>query len=348
VLNNNESNHFVDHQGIRKLAMRQHSSSSINSVGDAYYNSVGRTCGTRNQTSIELKRARQLVKIWERNKKLIIGRSSNSSSNVQDIIKVPTYFHLIMNKTHGNISDDILLQQLNVLNDAYAPDINFVLMGITRTVKSSWYGKICPSTQNDDMVMKKALHQGDASTLNVYIIRMGCPLLGYSSFPPDYHFGIPYKDGVVIEAESIPGGLITNYNEGDTLVHEVGHWFGLQHTFSLGRIWTYVLPNFLQTGCFSGDMISDTADERIPSIGCPEGRDTCWFRWGKDPIHNYMDYSDDICATTFTRGQRKQMRATWDVYRRNGSNPSSCRIHRRFQSCRRNGCFWFFGICYYL
>src|SRR5205814_157976 len=48
--------------------------------------------------------------------------------------------------------------------------------------------------------------------------------------------------------------------------------------------------------------------------GCPIGKDTCTGN-GADPIHNYMDYSDDACYSEFTSGQDQRMDGMVPVYR---------------------------------
>ncbi|KZV98590.1 metalloprotease [Exidia glandulosa HHB12029] len=224
---------------------------------------------------------------------------------------IPVYFHVIRSSTSlsgGSVPQSQIDAQISVLNADYASTgLSFTLAGTDFTTNSTWFQRAddC-SGQSYQTAMKKALRKGGANALNVYTVGFtrstgDCSgLLGYSTFPSSYS-GNPTDDGVVILYSSLPGGTAAPFDEGRTLTHEAGHWVGLYHTF--------------QGGCSgSGDSVADTPAEADPAFGCPTGQDTCSSA-GVDPIHNFMDYTDDSCMTEFTAGQATRLHGQMTSYR---------------------------------
>ncbi len=219
---------------------------------------------------------------------------------------VPVWFHVVArdrSRSGGWVSDSMVHEQMRVLNAAFAGSgtgFHFALQGITRTINADWYAL---QTFQDEIDMKTALKRGDATTLNIYSVDF---MLGFAYYPKIVA-GNPYQvlDGIVIHPESMPGGKIKNFNLGHTATHEAGHWLGLAHTFD--------------GGCYGdGDRVDDTPAMSVPTGGCPEGKDTCVKEAGLDPIHNYMDYSDDPCYNQFTAGQTQRMQDAWLHFRASG------------------------------
>jgi hypothetical protein len=61
--------------------------------------------------------------------------------------------------------------------------------------------------------------------------------------------------------------------------------------------------------------VADTPAMKVPTSGCPAGKDTCPKEPGLDPIHNYMDYSYDSCYFEFTPGQAARAQDSWLYFR---------------------------------
>ena len=220
--------------------------------------------------------------------------------------RVGVYWHVITDGRSGKLSSTAIAKQISVLNAAYkTAGLSFKLVRTDTTTNSNWFNTTGPTGSGangdaaDARAMKTKLHVGSISTLNIYSVRFSDSTLGYSTFP---FSGTLALDGDVFDYRTLPGGSMSGYNLGDTATHEIGHWFGLYHTF--------------QGGCSAtaGDYVSDTPAEAYPAWDCT-AKDSCPKLPGTDPIKNFMDYAPDACMNTFTAGQRTRMQNQWLTYR---------------------------------
>jgi hypothetical protein len=229
-------------------------------------------------------------------------------------VTIKVYVHVIRKGAgiaNGDIPTAWIDNQILVLNKAFAGTapggagaptaFKFVKTLVTRTTNATWY-TAGPGT-SAELAMKNALRKGTSRDLNIYTNSPSGGLLGWATYPWDYDTAPngAKLDGVVMLNQTLPGGSASPYNLGDQTVHEVGHWFGLFHTF--------------QGGCATpGDRISDTPAEASPAFGCPTGRNTCGTA-GVDPITNFMDYSDDACMFKFTPKQAYRADVLSEIHR---------------------------------
>lgn len=222
-------------------------------------------------------------------------------------VTVPVYWHVVTDGAAGAITNSQVQSQISVINGAFsggeggaATGFTFSIAAITRTNNAVWYRSQSAGAEHE---MKRTLKQGGDNALNIYSTSGGA-YLGYAYLPEITDTAQAYLDGIVIDWQTMPG-VSTAYagvsDEGDTLTHEAGHWLNLEHTF------------FGQCNK-NGDFVADTPPQKSATSGCPEGKDTCPAT-GLDPIHNYMDYSDDSCITQFTPGQVQRMRDSWLLWR---------------------------------
>ncbi len=145
--------------------------------------------------------------------------------------------------------------------------------------------------------MKSTLSIDPEHVLNIYITSISGNVRGWGVMPDNiYAKQTPYLLGAIIEPETLPGGSDPNLNLGINAVHEVGHCFGLYHTFvdrcNLGDL----------------DLVSDTP-VHLANYGCPNPIPrTCEQEFDVfDPIHNFMNYTNDVCRWEFTTGQIVRM-----------------------------------------
>ncbi|KAL8861053.1 MAG: hypothetical protein Q9178_002566 [Gyalolechia marmorata] len=247
---------------------------------------------------------------------------------------VETYFHFVVTEDTASyytpeVRNALATAQYNTLSSAYAPvGIHFNLQPPTFNINTSW------ATNADETSMKSTLRKGTYSDLNIYFqSNLSTPgtysdptsfLLGYCELPTqvtrttcssqgacttraerpsDYE-----TDGCNVLLASMPGGGMQMYDQGKTAVHEVGHWFGLLHTFQ---------DNSCERAS-AGDYIDDTAQEMTATDGCPVGKDTCPGSVGVDPIANFMDYSSDawfVCICDYDSAYwRRNIHAGYETW----------------------------------
>ncbi|KAI1773048.1 Metalloprotease [Hypoxylon cercidicola] len=254
-----------------------------------------RICGTPEPTEAQIAASEAML---ARERELRV----KGESRALRAFSVNTYFHVVTASTRvadGYLTTKMVNDQIDVMNADYGPHgITFNLVSTDYTVNANW------AADGNELAMKRALRKGTYGDLNIYFLgNLGGGLLGYCYFPDNVSTGSTafYQDGCSILAQSVPGGSAAPFNLGGTAVHEVGHWMNLYHTF--------------QGGCSGrGDSVDDTPAQASASSGCPSGRDSC-PGGGVDPIHNYMDYSDDACYEEFTAGQEERMYSAWTNYR---------------------------------
>ena len=222
-------------------------------------------------------------------------------------INIPVVYHVVWNEDNPdqNVSDDILITQLEALNRDFnamngdwtkipkeyqhlmaSMEINFCLAqedpkgrrtrGITRTqteVRQFWV---------TDEVKKTKSGGKDpwdpARYLNIWVTNLNdfYGLLGYAQFPN----GGVSTDGVVIDYACTGYGephVSPKYSLGRVLAHEIGHWLNLHHA------WLDVEEN----------------------------------EWGVNvtQILNIMDYGSDDCMVMFTNRQKIRAYASLWLHR---------------------------------
>ncbi|KAF2763328.1 hypothetical protein EJ05DRAFT_516807 [Pseudovirgaria hyperparasitica] len=230
-------------------------------------------------------------------------------NGTNETITIDVYFHVLADgaaEEKGNYRDDVYKKQLAQLNNDFNPyGFRFNLKEIDR-----WLLPYPYLTPNADYSIKRQLRKGGWSTLNIYTVHIGNGTIGTSTMPHDtdkHPVGSVecYLDGVVISNEALPGiDPNGDRSQGKTATHGVGHWLGLEHTYS--------------HGCDGeGDGIDDTPSMRLLSNGgCAVGADTCPGEHGLDPVRNFMSFSEDECLNEFTKGQVERMKWTWETFRK--------------------------------
>ncbi len=267
--------------------------------------------------------------------------SNKKNATIQSVITIPVVFHVLYNTTEQNLPDEQLVNQLDVMNRDFRRQNPDSVLTPTRfkPISADTEIEFClaqqtPDGQPTNGIIRKDVNQSNIGStknyyqpnlggtqiwdpryyLNVWICEINDTLLGFTYLPGEAQ---PNFDGVVLNYKVCGDGLPTKppYNKGRTLVHEVGHWLGLQH------------PWGPKEGCNYDDAISDTPLQEKPNSGCPnQPVISCNNGPNGDMYMNYMDYTYDNCQTAFTYGQRDRMQGTLNTTRKLLLNSNGCSL----------------------
>ena len=158
------------------------------------------------------------------------GRGQNGRMLQTGLITVETYFHILDKRITQSMIDN---QKTTLMNSyintgtSFRFDIEVIQYQDTNSSGENYsqymtYAGSSAVTQNNAINVQSAHRRGDKSTLNVFLMELEDGLLGWATLP-DSSSGSA-DDGVMNLWSSMNGGSSAPYNEGDTLVHEVGHW----------------------------------------------------------------------------------------------------------------------------
>ncbi len=315
-------------------------------------------CATDQRVQMLFKAFPEKKLLAERLSGMAPSNNLRSSKRLQSIVYLPVVFHIVLANPYS-ISDAVVQSQIDAMNRDYSglnPDttglpsafeavrghssIRFVLAKRTPSGKlTNGIDRVFSTATGNpnnivDSIKRTSLGGADVWDPNSYVniwvgkVSGGGGTLGYTQIPGS---GTPADDGVFcnILGFGISSCNVTVYNKGRTVVHELGHYFGINHIWgddetsantcsgddfraltSDGS--TYTLPASLYNPPGKGNTaqdIGDTPNQSIATTNCPSGitSDSCTVTPPGKMYEDYMDYTDDDCYSMFTKKQVERM-----------------------------------------
>ena len=292
-------------------------------------------------------------------------KSLRAPKRLQSIVYLPVVFHIVLPNPYV-ITDEVVQSQLDAMNLDFSglnPDttnlpaaflairghssIRFVLAKRTPSGKlTNGIDRVFSTATGNpdnpvDSIKRKSLGGADAwdpkSYINIWVgtISNGGGVLGYTQIPGS---GSLIDEGVFcnILGFGISSCNVSDYNKGRTVVHELGHYFGLNHIWgddenssntcsgddfraltSDGS--TFTLPASLYNPPGQGNTandIGDTPNQSIATNSCPTGikTDSCTSTAPGILYEDFMDYTSDDCYNMFTKKQVERMEYVLNNY----------------------------------
>lgn len=283
-----------------------------------------------NATPTELMRYNQSRQELESFTQQYIQNNLISAKNDNRTISytIPVVFHVIHNGGAENISDDQILDALDILNEDYQMlnddtsivvtpfknlvadiEVEFKLAniapngectkGITRTLSSVTSD---PNASGNDriqaVVNEHGVWPGD-EYLNIYVAAQIGGAAGYTYKPSNWGgTGTSMNNGIHILSHYVGSIGTGSVSLSRALTHEVGHWLNLDH------LWGGSNNPGVASNCGIDDAVADTP-LTLGWTSCNLSGTTCDNNL--DNVQNFMEYS--YCSRMFTVGQKARMHA---------------------------------------
>ncbi|GKY98135.1 hypothetical protein MPSEU_000771300 [Mayamaea pseudoterrestris] len=297
-----------------QLYVRKSRQAAEQVVNDA---KVGAMCSTHDPTDEERLLMAQAQQTWTSN--------PNRRRLQQEIIEIPVYMHMLLATNAPTLTQMQLKKYVNTLNRGFkSSPFQFVLYQSDITYNNTY--ATCQEETAFKSETRSKVAQDGPDVLHLWICDTNANSpgsVGYSYFPPITQSSFKDLDGVVIMT---PNNQVFGPDAiYQAVIHEVGHWLGLLHTF--------------EGGCNAvGDGVRDTPAHSGPTYGQPIGMESCWqnlnpklntcpdtpeneaagMDLGDDPVDNYMNYLPQNCYTDygrFTPGQVERMVSQYQAFR---------------------------------
>lgn len=267
------------------------------------------------------------------------GEKSKNKVFKQEALEYPILFNTqhevdivftIINSAHneGDVTREKLDNQISVLNQAFKPiNIQFKIRKV-RVFNLAEYSRVWLNP--DDGMVESSYYQMCESLLEepvdfINVVVNNAAIYGEATFPWQDAYRTVY-DNLLINQFTLPDSEFEGVTMmGKTLIHEMGHYLGLWHTFHYAGPDAGACDRLEYNGCQSyGDRVDDTPYQRYchfygcstcdedTNLGCedcvkPKPCDSCPDQTGLDPTDNYMGYNPDECMVKFTPGQYSRM-----------------------------------------